>query len=162
MRFHNHRWTGIPGSRKEQSWHRLHTSRCILELNVYNDNKKTGKMSTFLGKVKVVGSTFLRCGSEALVYYPLEKRSVFLQIKGEIGIKICYEDEEPSPAPVAEEQEIGAAETPSVATDGKSSEDKKAEEETEGEGLINKWKRSHHRRQITLGINKHVEPKSRC
>ncbi|XP_073018396.1 multiple C2 domain and transmembrane region protein 14 [Primulina eburnea] len=70
----------------------------MLELNVYND-KKTGKRSTFLGKVKISGSTFVKGGGEAsLVYYPLEKRSVFSQIKGEIGLKIWYE-EEPPPSP---------------------------------------------------------------
>ncbi|KVH95974.1 protein QUIRKY [Cynara cardunculus var. scolymus] len=105
----------------------------ILELNVYNDNKKTGKRSTFLGKVKVAGSTFPKCGSEALVYYPLEKRSVFSQIKGEIGIKICYEDEEPPPAPAAEEPKVEAAETPPAATEEKPPEDKKPDEETKGE-----------------------------
>lgn len=81
----------------------------ILEINLYND-KKNGKKSTFLGKVKIGGSTFVKSGSEALVYYPLEKRSVFSQIKGEIGLKIYYVDEDlPSPeaaaAPPAEKSD---------------------------------------------------------
>nr|XP_043607827.1 FT-interacting protein 7 [Erigeron canadensis] len=96
----------------------------ILELNVYNDNKKTGKRSTFLGKVKIAGNVFPVSGSEALVYYPLEKRSVFSQIKGEIGLKICYVDEEVAPAPASEEQKPEAAETPPAAPE----EEKKAEE----------------------------------
>ncbi|CBI31231.3 unnamed protein product, partial [Vitis vinifera] len=70
----------------------------ILEINVYND-KKTGKRTTFLGKVKIAGSTFAKAGSEDLVYYPLEKRSVFSQIKGEIGLKISYVDEDVPPEP---------------------------------------------------------------
>nr|KYP34153.1 hypothetical protein KK1_044929 [Cajanus cajan] len=57
-----------------------------LEVNLYND-KKAGKRSTFLGKVKISGSMFVKSGSEAVVFYPLEKRSVFSQIKGELEEK---------------------------------------------------------------------------
>ncbi|KAL8196592.1 hypothetical protein R6Q57_024887 [Mikania cordata] len=106
----------------------------ILELNVYNDNKKTGKRSTFLGKVKIAGNTFPQCGSEALVYYPLEKRSVFSQIKGEIGIKIWYVDEEPPAAPAVEEKKAEVAETPPAETEEKSPEEEKKEEEKPAEG----------------------------
>lgn len=86
----------------------------ILELNVHND-KKIGKRSNFLGKVKISGSTFVGVGLESLVYYPLEKRSVFSQIKGEIGLKIWYVDEEiPPPPPVTEEkkEEVAAEAAP--------------------------------------------------
>ncbi|VAI00727.1 unnamed protein product [Triticum turgidum subsp. durum] len=38
---------------------------------------------------------------ELNVYYPLEKRSVFSQIKGEIGLKIWVVDDPPPPAPAA-------------------------------------------------------------
>ncbi|XP_051141671.1 FT-interacting protein 7 [Andrographis paniculata] len=80
----------------------------ILELNVYND-KKAGRRSTFLGKVKISGSSFGRSGEDVpLVYYPLEKRSVFSQIKGEIGLKVSYVDEEPPPAPAPEKNDAAA------------------------------------------------------
>ncbi|KAK3033417.1 hypothetical protein RJ639_032390 [Escallonia herrerae] len=81
----------------------------FLELNVYND-KKTGKRNNFLGKVKIAGSTFPKAGLEALVYYPLEKRSVFSQIKGEVGLKVWYVDEEQPPPPpaVVDEQKVDA------------------------------------------------------
>ncbi|KAL5539037.1 hypothetical protein UlMin_043697 [Ulmus minor] len=70
----------------------------ILEINLYND-KKTNKRSTFLGKVKISGATFPKAGTtDTIVYYPLEKRSVFSQIKGEIGLKIYYVDQDPPPA----------------------------------------------------------------
>lgn len=88
-----------------------------LELNVYND-KKTGKRSTFLGKVKLSGSSFSEAGSETLIYYPLEKRSVFSQIKGEIGLKVYYVSENPP----ASEADAGAA---------TKEEEKKAPEKTE-------------------------------
>ncbi|XP_004489649.1 multiple C2 domain and transmembrane region protein 14 [Cicer arietinum] len=63
----------------------------MLEVNLYND-KKSGKRNTFLGKVKISGSTVVKSGEEVVVYYPLEKRSVFSQIRGELGLKVCYVD----------------------------------------------------------------------
>ncbi|MBA0820257.1 hypothetical protein Gohar_022365, partial [Gossypium harknessii] len=52
----------------------------ILEINLYND-KKIGKRSNFLGKIKLAGTVFVSAGAESLVYYSLEKRSVFSQVK---------------------------------------------------------------------------------
>ncbi|EYU20879.1 hypothetical protein ABFS82_11G022400 [Erythranthe guttata] len=101
-----------------------------MELNVYND-KKTGKRSTFLGKVKISGSTFVKSGEDVpLVYYPLEKRSVFSQIKGEIGLKVWYVDEQPPPAPAPEKND---APPPSAPTEEKPAEkeDKKKPESKE-------------------------------
>ncbi|KAK7271125.1 hypothetical protein RJT34_26764 [Clitoria ternatea] len=106
-----------------------------LEVNLYND-KKTGKRSTFLGKVKISGSTFVKSGSEAIVYYPLEKRSVFSQIKGELGLKVWYVDEDPpetenagekkeESAPVTEEK------PPENSPDGERKEDKVEEKKEE-------------------------------
>ncbi|XP_014502554.1 protein QUIRKY [Vigna radiata var. radiata] len=74
-----------------------------LEVNLYND-KKTGKRSTFLGKVKLSGSTFVKSGSETVAYYPLEKRSVFSQIKGELGLKVWYVDDPPEAENTGEEK----------------------------------------------------------
>lgn len=100
-----------------------------LELNVYND-KKTGKRSNFLGKVKISGSTFVNVGLESLVYYPLEKRSVFSQIKGEIGLKIWYVDEQspsvPPPSAAGEEKKEEVAPAPTEPAPG---DEKKAAEE---------------------------------
>ncbi|XP_060196525.1 multiple C2 domain and transmembrane region protein 14 [Lycium barbarum] len=121
-----------------------------LELNIYND-KKTGKRSNFLGKVKISGSTFVGVGLESLVYYPLEKRSVFSQIKGEIGLKIWYVDEvapPPSAPPTEEKKEetsppVAAAENaqppppgdekPPEETQAAPSEEKKEESEKKEE-----------------------------
>ncbi|KAF9619017.1 hypothetical protein IFM89_004361 [Coptis chinensis] len=95
-----------------------------LEINAYND-KKTSKRSTFLGKVKLSSSTFVKTGLETLVYYPLEKWSVFSQIKGEIGLKICYVDEDP---PVVFEAAVTTMEN-SKAKEEKVEEEEKKEEE---------------------------------
>ncbi|GLT87497.1 hypothetical protein SLE2022_055760 [Rubroshorea leprosula] len=99
----------------------------ILEINLYND-KKAGKKSTFLGKVKLAGSTFAKAGSETLVYYPLEKRSVFSQIKGEIGVKVCYVDEDLPADDSAAEQKTEQA-PPADASEEKPPETPKPEEE---------------------------------
>ncbi|XAR64883.1 hypothetical protein NMG60_11008769 [Bertholletia excelsa] len=116
----------------------------VLELNLYND-KKTGKRSTFLGKVKIAGSAFAKSGSETMVYYPLEKRSVFSQIKGEIGIKVWYVDETPlPPPPVADETAIqeqksepppppGTEEKPPEKEDNKAAEEENKEEKKDQE-----------------------------
>ncbi|GAA0183347.1 transferase [Lithospermum erythrorhizon] len=103
----------------------------VLELNVYND-KKTGKRSTFLGKVKICGGNFVKCGDEALIYYPLEKRSVFSQIKGEIGLKVYYVDEAAAPPEVAEKSEAAAGAVEVVVEDNKVVEEKPPENK-EGE-----------------------------
>ncbi|EEF36660.1 conserved hypothetical protein [Ricinus communis] len=105
----------------------------ILEINLYND-KKAGKRSTFLGKVKIAGSGFVKLGSETLIYYPLEKRSVFSQIKGEIGLKVYYIDEDP---PAEQKPEAAAAappaaeEKPPESTEAKPEEEKKEEKAEE-------------------------------
>ncbi|XP_020207275.1 FT-interacting protein 7 [Cajanus cajan] len=106
-----------------------------LEVNLYND-KKAGKRSTFLGKVKISGSMFVKSGSEAVVFYPLEKRSVFSQIKGELGLKVWFVDEDhpetenaaeekAEPAPSAEEKQ---PENP-VEEDKAKAEEKKEDKE---------------------------------
>ncbi|CAJ1947722.1 unnamed protein product [Sphenostylis stenocarpa] len=111
-----------------------------LEVNLYND-KKTGKRSTFLGKVKISGSTFVKSGSETVVYYPLEKRSVFSQIKGELGLKVWYVEDDPPEtdnagdqkamsAPPAEEKPLGISEGEKKEDNAK---EKKEEEKKEDE-----------------------------
>lgn len=67
-----------------------------LEVEVYNDKKfcnGSGRKNHFLGRVKLYGTQFSTRGEEALVYYTLEKKSVFSWVRGEIGLKIYYYDE---------------------------------------------------------------------
>ncbi|CAJ2664496.1 unnamed protein product [Trifolium pratense] len=67
-----------------------------LEVEVYNDKKfgnGSGRKNHFLGRVKLYGTQFSGRGEEALVYYTLEKKSVFSWVRGEIGLKIYYYDE---------------------------------------------------------------------
>jgi len=83
-----------------------------LEVEVYNDKKfgnGSGRKNHFLGRVKLYGTQFSRRGEEALVYYTLEKRSVFSWIRGEIGLRIYYYDEmlseEDKPPPQQQEEQ---------------------------------------------------------
>ncbi|XWS48068.1 hypothetical protein CRYUN_Cryun13aG0040700 [Craigia yunnanensis] len=67
-----------------------------LEIEVFNDKKfgnGSGRKNHFLGRVKLYGSQFAKRGEEGLVYFPLEKKSVFSWIRGEIGLRIYYYDE---------------------------------------------------------------------
>ncbi|KAL3569707.1 hypothetical protein D5086_029597 [Populus alba] len=67
-----------------------------LEVEVLNDKKfgnGSGRKNHFLGRVKVYGSQFCKRGEEGIVYFPLEKKSLFSWIRGEIGLRICYYDE---------------------------------------------------------------------
>ncbi|KAJ6750294.1 hypothetical protein OIU85_000888 [Salix viminalis] len=67
-----------------------------LEVEVLNDKKfgnGSGRKDHFMGRVKVYGSQFSKRGEEGIVYFPLEKKSVFSWIRGEIGLRICYYDE---------------------------------------------------------------------
>lgn len=105
----------------------------MLEINLYND-KKNGKRNTFLGKVKIAGSTLVKSGSEALIYYPLEKRSVFSQIKGEIGLKVYYVDEDPpAPEPAATPAEQKSEAAAPVPVEEKPPEEVKEEQKKEEE-----------------------------
>ncbi|XP_022727752.1 protein QUIRKY [Durio zibethinus] len=77
-----------------------------LEIEVFNDKKSgngSGRKNHFLGRVKLYGSQFAKRGEEGLVYFPLEKKSVFSWIRGEIGLRICYYDEIVEDQPPPEE-----------------------------------------------------------
>lgn len=84
-----------------------------LNVEVFNDKKLSNgnaRKNHFLGRVKLYGSQFVKRGDEGLVYFTLEKKSVFSWIKGELGLKIYYydeiveEEEQQQPPPPQEEQ----------------------------------------------------------
>ncbi|XP_027068687.1 multiple C2 domain and transmembrane region protein 16 [Coffea arabica] len=75
----------------------------MLELEMYHD-RKVGPTTRnhFLGRLKLSSRQFVRKGEEALIYYPLEKKTLFSWIQGEIGLKIYFADEViPPPGPPA-------------------------------------------------------------
>ncbi|KAL8132194.1 hypothetical protein AgCh_007913 [Apium graveolens] len=66
----------------------------MLEVDVYHDkNIGPTTRNNFLGRVRLDSRQFVRKGEEALIYYPLEKKSLFSFIQGEIGLKIYFNDE---------------------------------------------------------------------
>ncbi|XP_059303907.1 protein QUIRKY [Lycium ferocissimum] len=82
-----------------------------LDIEVFNDKRLSNgnaRKNHFLGRVKLYGSQFARRGEEGLIYFPLEKKSVFSWIRGELGLKIYYYDEmvqeEEEPPPPQPEQ----------------------------------------------------------
>ncbi|KAJ7292300.1 hypothetical protein O6H91_10G051900 [Diphasiastrum complanatum] len=85
-----------------------------LEVSVHSE-RKDGKKDSFLGRVKILGSSFVKQGEEAIVSYPLEKRGIFSHIKGELRLKVWYQEEGQASAKAKEEKkEPGGAATVSV------------------------------------------------
>ncbi|XP_024531162.1 FT-interacting protein 1 [Selaginella moellendorffii] len=80
----------------------------VLELSVLCEKRGAQRKPGFLGKVKIPGRSIVKKGEEALVYYPLEKRSMFSQVKGEIGLKVWWSDD-PDPSPPAPASPSAAA-----------------------------------------------------
>ncbi|KAK1359794.1 Multiple C2 and transmembrane domain-containing protein 2 [Heracleum sosnowskyi] len=67
-----------------------------VEIEVFNDKKMShgnARKNHFLGRVKLNGTQFAKRGDEGLIYFELEKKSVFSWIRGELGLRIYYYDE---------------------------------------------------------------------
>lgn len=75
----------------------------VLEVSIYHDkNFGPTRRSNFLGRIAIGSSQFVKKGEEALIHYPLQRKDLFSWVRGEIGLKIYYADEEvppPSPSP---------------------------------------------------------------
>ncbi|XP_058082214.1 FT-interacting protein 3 [Magnolia sinica] len=63
-----------------------------LEAYVYCDNKATNTKS-FLGRVCLTGTSFVPYADAVILHYPLEKRSIFSRVKGELGLKVYLTDD---------------------------------------------------------------------
>lgn len=73
-----------------------------LDINVYNDrNSGAGRRSSFLGRVAIPLSAVQKHQqpNEFVRWYPLEKRGLFSNIKGDLGLKIYYGYNQPPPPP---------------------------------------------------------------
>ncbi|ERN03792.1 protein QUIRKY [Amborella trichopoda] len=83
-----------------------------LEAEVYNDKRTgNGRKSHFLGRVRLNAGQFPRKGNEALVYFPLEKKSFLSWIRGALGLRIYYTDEPENPVPAPEDEKSPENET---------------------------------------------------
>ncbi|EOA19253.1 hypothetical protein CARUB_v10000107mg [Capsella rubella] len=74
--------------------HQLFTD--ALELDMYHDkNFGPTRRNNFLGRIRLGSDQFVGKGEEALIYFPLEKKSLFNLVQGEIGLRVYYADEKP-------------------------------------------------------------------
>lgn len=64
----------------------------FLEASIYNINKTTHQKS-FLGKVRLAGSSFVPHSDSVVLHYPLEKRGIFSRVRGELGLKVFITDD---------------------------------------------------------------------
>ncbi|KAL5863519.1 hypothetical protein ACOSQ3_001033 [Xanthoceras sorbifolium] len=63
-----------------------------LEAYVYNHNKANNSKS-FLGKVRLTGTSFVPYSDALVLYCPLEKRNFLSRVKGELGLKVFVTDD---------------------------------------------------------------------
>ena len=60
-----------------------------LEVAVLHDVRVgPSRRNNFLGRVRLDARQFVRKGEEALIYFPLQKKSLFNWVRGEIGLKV--------------------------------------------------------------------------
>ncbi|CAM8971393.1 unnamed protein product [Rhodiola kirilowii] len=66
----------------------------LLEIDVFHDRDHgPTRRDNFLGRLRLSAGQFVKKGEEALIYFPLEKKSLFSWVQGELGLKIYYLDE---------------------------------------------------------------------
>ncbi|XP_077223744.1 multiple C2 domain and transmembrane region protein 7-like [Tasmannia lanceolata] len=63
-----------------------------LDAYVYNNVKATHSKS-FLGKVRLSGTSFVHHSDAVVLHYPVERRSIFSRVKGELGLKLYLTDD---------------------------------------------------------------------
>eukprot|EP01018_Ginkgo_biloba_P031831 Gb_33902 [translate_table: standard] len=128
-----------------------------VEVYVYNE-KKSNHSRTFLGKVGIYGSSIVKQGEEVLQRFPLEKRSIFSYIKGEIGLKIYYlEEEEKGKGGGGGGGGIGGG--GGGGGDGTPSIDGKGKEESKASEAKTETKQHIHKQQTSQQPGKSVEEK---
>ncbi|KAK8268954.1 hypothetical protein V6Z11_D11G100100 [Gossypium hirsutum] len=63
-----------------------------LEAYVYSHNK-ANNTKTCLGKLRLTGTSFVPYSDAVVMHYPLEKRTIFSDAKGELGLKVFLTDD---------------------------------------------------------------------
>ncbi|KAJ3693022.1 hypothetical protein LUZ60_012117 [Juncus effusus] len=64
----------------------------FLEASIHNLNKESHNKS-FLGKVRIAGTSFVPVSDAVVMHYPLEKRGIFSRVKGELGLRVFITDD---------------------------------------------------------------------
>ncbi|XP_037436814.1 FT-interacting protein 7-like [Triticum dicoccoides] len=88
-----------------------------LEVAIFHDVRVAPtRRNNFLGRVRLDARQFVRKGEEALIYFPLEKKSFLSWVRGDIGLKVYYLDEPlaPEPDPPAADPPAPDVEPPKV------------------------------------------------
>ncbi|GFZ06866.1 C2 calcium/lipid-binding plant phosphoribosyltransferase family protein [Actinidia rufa] len=67
-------------------------SDLALDAYVHNNVKETHSKS-FLGKVRITGTSFVPYSDAVVLHYPLEKRGLFSRVRGELGLKVFITDD---------------------------------------------------------------------
>ncbi|CAK7348069.1 unnamed protein product [Dovyalis caffra] len=67
-------------------------SNLSLEACVYHHNRENNSKS-FLGKVRLTGTSFVPNSDAIVLHYPLEKRGILSRVKGELGLKVFVTDD---------------------------------------------------------------------
>lgn len=67
-------------------------SNLTLEASVYHHNRESNAKS-FLGKVRLTGTSFVPHSDAVVLHYPLEKRGILSRVKGELGLKVFVTDD---------------------------------------------------------------------
>ncbi|KAJ8900645.1 hypothetical protein K2173_025422 [Erythroxylum novogranatense] len=67
-------------------------SNLTLDAYVYNHNKENNSR-TFLGKVCLTGTSFVPYSDAVVLHFPLEKRTMFSRVRGELGLKVFVTDD---------------------------------------------------------------------
>ncbi|XP_040993337.1 FT-interacting protein 3-like [Juglans microcarpa x Juglans regia] len=67
-------------------------SNLTLDACIYNLNKANNSKS-FLGKVRLTGTSFVPYSDAVVLHYPLEKRGFLSRVKGELGLKVFVTDD---------------------------------------------------------------------
>ncbi|KAJ3669928.1 hypothetical protein LUZ60_010252 [Juncus effusus] len=71
-----------------------------LEVNLFHDTRVgPSRRNCFLGRVRLDSRLIVKKGEDALMYFPLEKRSFFSWVRGEIGLKVYYLEAVPDVPP---------------------------------------------------------------
>ncbi|KAF7823437.1 FT-interacting protein 1-like [Senna tora] len=63
-----------------------------LDACIYHYNRSTSSKS-FLGKVRLTGTSFVPYSDAVVLHYPLEKKNLLSRIKGELGLKVFVTDD---------------------------------------------------------------------
>ncbi|XP_010273065.1 PREDICTED: FT-interacting protein 1-like [Nelumbo nucifera] len=64
-----------------------------LDAYAYNNINAATHTRSFLGKVRLTGTSFVPYSDAVVLHYPLEKRGLFSRVKGELGLKVFITDD---------------------------------------------------------------------